>query len=46
MAISTTFNTRDLSTYVEDCFKDYLNLRSNPLEEGEVGEEQGIYRVP
>jgi len=36
MAISATFNIGDLSPYVEDCFEDPSDLRSNPFEEGEV----------
>jgi len=48
MAVSATFNIRDLSPYVEDVIEDHSDLRLNPSEEGEVDagalakEAQGI----
>ena len=36
MVVSTTFNVGDLSPYVEDALEDSSDLKSNPLEEGEV----------
>ena len=42
MAVSVTFNIGDLSPYVEDCFEEASNLRSNPQEEREVDAEQGM----
>jgi len=36
MAISATFNIRDLSPYVEDTVEDPSDLRSIPFEEGEI----------
>ena len=39
MAISSTFNTRDLSPHVEDTIKDPSDLRSNPSKEREVDAE-------
>ena len=41
MAVSATFNVGDLSPYVEDSIEDPSNLRSNPLEEGEVDARAG-----
>jgi len=41
MAVSTTFNIRDLSPYVEDNFEDPSYLRTNPLQKGEIEVEQG-----
>jgi len=37
-----TFNIGDLSPYMEDCFEDPSDLRSNPPEGGEVDVDQGI----
>ena len=42
MAISATFNIGDLSPYVDDCFEDPLDFRSNSLEEWEVNAQAGI----
>ena len=36
MVISATFNVGDLSPHVKDALEDPSDLRSNPLEEGEV----------
>jgi len=36
MAVSATFNIVDLSRYMEDSIKRPSDLRSNPVEEGEV----------
>jgi len=44
MVVLATFNVGDLSPYVEDNFEDPLDLRANPLEEGEVDVEQGIVK--
>jgi len=42
MAVSATFNIGDLSPYIEDCFEDPLDLRSNPFKERKVDVEHGI----
>ena len=38
----TTFMLGDLSPYIEDCFEDPLDLRSNPFKERKVDVEHGI----
>jgi len=40
MAILAMFKVGTLSPYVEDNFEDPSNLRTNPLEEGDVNVEQ------
>jgi len=39
MLVSTAFNIGELSPYVEVCFEDPSDMRSNPLEEREVDAE-------
>jgi len=39
VAVSATLNICDLCPYVEDCFGDPSDLRSNPFEEWEVDAE-------
>jgi len=41
IAVPTTFNIGNLSPYMEDYFEEPLDLRTNPLEEGEVDEDHG-----
>jgi len=42
MAIFATFNVGHSSPYVEDCFEDPMDLRTDHLEEGEVDINQSI----
>lgn len=40
MAVSTTFDVRDLSPYVENCFEDPSDLRTHSLTKRDVDVEQ------
>jgi len=46
MAISATFNIRDLSPYMEDTMEDPSDFRTNPFEEGEVDAQEYLQGHP